>query len=93
MTEPCTCGGALTKIGPHSYQCRACRQLWRDDRLPAEGFLTMVTPETDLPPWFTTGICPFCGRSLKDGGWHFRRRGKMSEDGPSVYESCGVVIR
>ena len=52
MTEPCTCGGALAKIGPHSYQCRACRQLWRDDRLPAEGFLTMVTPETDYPPWF-----------------------------------------
>lgn len=51
MTEPCTCGGRLHKTGPHSWQCRSCRQLWRDDHQP--GCMTMVTLETDLPPWFT----------------------------------------
>jgi hypothetical protein len=56
VSGPCTCGGALVKIGPHAYQCRACRQVWRDDHLPP--FLTMVTPETDLPPWFVRPTAP-----------------------------------
>lgn len=43
----CTCGGRLAKIGPRSFICRACRQLWRDTGMGA-GWLTMVTHEEDM---------------------------------------------
>jgi hypothetical protein len=52
VSEVCTCAGRLVKIGPHTFQCRACGQLWRDDHPPAPGWLMMVDQGADLPPWF-----------------------------------------